>query len=96
MIEQFVSSLPMTALSSGKAQPDREALSVDDSMDFGREFASGTTETMISIPRFSVAACWWARTEVLSIICMSQSWAAVIAPISRSHMPAFRHCTQWL
>lgn len=68
MVEQVISSLTVMALPSGQAQPDREALPVDDRMDFGRKTASGTTETMISIPLFAVAACWWARTEVLSII----------------------------
>jgi len=55
------------ALPGGQAQSDREALPVDDRMDFRREPASGTTETMISIPLFAVAACWCARPEVLSI-----------------------------
>ena len=57
MIEQIVGSLAIMALSSGKAQPDRKALPVDDRVDFGREPASGATETMISIPLFAVAAC---------------------------------------
>lgn len=45
-------------LPSGQAEPDREALSIDDRVDFGREAASGAAETMISIPLFAVAACW--------------------------------------
>jgi hypothetical protein len=36
---------------------------------------------MISIPLFAVAACWWARTEVLLIIGMSPSCAAVMTSI---------------
>ena len=91
MIEQIVSSLAVMALPRGQAQPDREALPVDDRMDFGREPASGATETMISIPLFAIAACWWARTEVLWIIWMSASCAAVTASIIRSETPAFRH-----
>ena len=81
MVEQIVGGLAVMALSCGQAQSDREALPVDNCMDFGRESASGTTETMISIPLFAVAACWWARTEVLSIIWMSSSYAAVMASI---------------
>ena len=84
------------ALSSGQAQSDREALPIDDRVDFGREPASGATETMISIPLFAVAACGWARTEVLSIIWMSPSWAAVMASIIRSQTPAFLHRTKRL
>ena len=60
-------------LTGGQAKPDREALRIDDRVDFGREPASGATETMISIPLFAVAACWCARTDVLSIIWMSPS-----------------------
>ena len=96
MIEQIVSRLPVMALRSGQAQSDWEALPIDDRVDFGREAASGMTETMISIRLFAVAACWWARTEVLSIIWMSPSCAAVMASIIRSHTPAFRHRTKRL
>ena len=69
---------------------------IDDRVDFGRETASGTTETMISTPLFAVAACWCARIEVLSIIWMSPSYASVIASISRSHTPARRQRTKRL
>jgi hypothetical protein len=60
-------------LAGGQAEPDREALGIDDGMDLGREATAGATETMISTPLFAVAACWCARTEVLSIIWMSPS-----------------------
>ena len=56
-----------------QAEPEREALPIDDRVDLGRETASGATETMISTPLFAVAACWCARMEVLSIIWMSPS-----------------------
>ena len=64
------------------AQPDREALAIDNRVDFGREPTLGTIGTLISIPIFAVAACWCARMEVLSIICMSLSCVAVVAPLS--------------
>ena len=96
MVKQIVSGLAVMGLPCGQAQPDREALPVDNRVDFGREAASGATETMISIPLFAVAACWCARMEVLSIIWMSPSCAAVIASIIRSHPPAFRHRTKRL
>ena len=73
MVKQIVSGLAIMALPGGQTQPDREALPVDNRVNFGREAASGTTETMISIPLFAVAACWCARMEVLSIIWMSPS-----------------------
>jgi hypothetical protein len=50
MIEQIIGGLPIVALSSSKAQSDWEALRIDDRVDFGREPASGATETMISPP----------------------------------------------
>ena len=96
MVQQIVSGLAIMALPGGKFQSNREAPSIDDRVDFGRESASGTTETMISIPLFAVAACWWARTEVLSIIWMSPSWAAAMATIIRSQTPAFRQRTKRL
>ncbi len=87
------------ALPSRQAQPDREALPVDNRMDFGDESALGSTEAMISIPLFAVAACWCARMEVVSIIWMLLSWAAVMASIIRSHTPPFAigrsGCKRW-
>jgi hypothetical protein len=46
---------------------------------------------MIWTPFFAVAACWCARMEVLSIICISLSCAALTASINRPHTPACRH-----
>jgi hypothetical protein len=68
VIQQCVGGLPIVTLSGGEAQPDREPLRIDDRVDFCRKPTSGATEAMISIPLFAVAACWWARTDVLSII----------------------------
>jgi hypothetical protein len=68
MIEQLVGDLAVMRLAGGQAEPDREALRVDDGVDFGREPAARATETVISTPLFAVAACGWTRTEVLSII----------------------------
>jgi hypothetical protein len=72
-VEQGQRSGSIVRLPRAQAEPDREALSVDDRMDLGRETAPGATETMISTPLFAVAACWCARMEVLSIIWMSPS-----------------------
>ena len=72
-IEQFQCGRRIVRLTRRQAEPEREALPVDDRVDLGRETASGATETMISTPLFAVAACWCARTEVLSIIWMSPS-----------------------
>ena len=56
MVEQTVGYLPVECLACGKAEPDREALHVDDDVDLGREPASAATETMVWPPFFSVAA----------------------------------------
>lgn len=72
-IQQAEGGRSVMGLPRCQAEPDREPLRVDNRVDLGREPASGATETMISIPFFAVAACWWARTEVLSIIWMSPS-----------------------
>ncbi len=91
MIEQAVYDLPVVRMPRSQAEPDREPLRVDDDVDLGREPTSGATETMIWTPFFAVAACWCARMEVLSIIYISPSCAALMASISRSHTPALRH-----
>jgi hypothetical protein len=96
MVEQRVGDLAIVRLACGQSEPDWEALRVDDDVDFGREPAPAATETMIWPPFFAVATCWCARMEVLSIIWMAPSWAAVMASISRSHTPAFRHRTKRL
>jgi len=95
-VEQRVGDLPVVRLPGGQAEPDREALRVDDDVDLGREPASAAAETVIRTPLFAVAACWCARIEVLSIIWMSPSWATVMASISQSQTPAFRHRTKRL
>jgi hypothetical protein len=96
VVEQPICDLNVMRLPGCQPEPDREALCIDDSVDLGREPASAATEAMICTPLFAVAACWCARTEVLSIICMSPSCAAVMASISRSHTPAFRHLVKRL
>jgi hypothetical protein len=45
---------------------------------------------------FAVATCLGTRIEVLSIIWTWPSWTAVVAFISRSQTPAFRHCAKRL
>jgi hypothetical protein len=91
MTEEAIGDLAVVRLPCCQAEPDREALRIDDDVNLGREPASGATETMIWPPFFAVAACWCARMGVLSIIWISPSWTALIASISRSHTPACRH-----
>jgi hypothetical protein len=72
-VEQFQRSRRIMCLACSQAEPERETLPVDDGVDLGREATTGATETVIWTPLFSVAACWCARMEVLSIIWMSPS-----------------------
>ena len=95
-IEQRIDRARVVRLPGGQGEPDRAPLGVDEGVDLGREAAAGATETMISTPLFAVAACWCARIEVLSIIWISPSYAAVMASISRSQTPALRHRTKRL
>ncbi len=67
-VEQAIGDLAVVRLPGGQAEPDREPLGVDDDVDLGGEAAARATETRIRTPLFAVAACWCARTEVLSII----------------------------
>jgi hypothetical protein len=90
-VEQRVGDLPVMRLPRRSGRAELGAPRIDDDMDLGREPVARSPETVICTPLFAVADCWWARTEVLSIIWMSPSCAAVMASISRSHTPAFRH-----
>jgi hypothetical protein len=56
-VEQRQRGRCVVRLSRRQAEPEREALPVDDRMDLGREPAPGATEAMISTPLFAVAAC---------------------------------------
>jgi hypothetical protein len=40
MVEQRIGDLPVVGLTRGQAEPDREALRIDDDVDLGREPAA--------------------------------------------------------
>lgn len=73
LVEQLIGDLTIMRPACGQAEPDREPLRIDDDVDLGREAAPAATETRICTPLLAVAACWCARTEVLSIIWISPS-----------------------
>lgn len=61
-------------LARGQAEGDGPAFSIDERVDLAREPATGTSHAaIISTPFFPVAACWWTRTQVESIMTMSPS-----------------------
>lgn len=51
-VEQSERGGAVMSLAWCQAEPDREPLGIGDRVDFGREAATGATETMISIPLF--------------------------------------------
>lgn len=96
MVQQIVSGLAIMALPGGQSQSDREALPVGDRVDFGREAASGATETVISIPLFTVAALLVGanRSAVDHLdIAIVRGGDGVHHPVPQ---PAFRHRTKRL
>ena len=68
MVKQAVSRLPIVALPSGQAQPDREALPIDDRVDFRRPAATADADGLILLPPFAPLAARCAFTIVLSIM----------------------------
>src|SRR5215472_8797444 len=69
---------------------DRVAQGVDEDVDLGAEPAFGTAERLVPLPPFSPAACWCARTTVVSRIIHSRSgsWRA---SKTRFHTPFRAH-----
>src|SRR5262250_3963412 len=48
-LSSVLANLAVMCLACRQAEPDREPLRIDDRVDFGREPASGATETMICV-----------------------------------------------
>jgi len=55
-------------LAAGQDEAQGAALGVGEGVDLGGQSASGTPQRLIFGPPFPLAACWWARMMVLSII----------------------------
>ena len=55
-------------LASRDREAQRPSERIGQHMDLGRQSTSGTPQRLILSPPFPVAACWWARTIVLSIM----------------------------
>ena len=74
-------------LASRDPKAQRLSERVGQHMDLGRQSTSGTPQLLILGPPFPVAACWWARTIVLSIMRYVLSRSAVSVSNIRSHTP---------
>lgn len=65
---QIVSLCDIADLAAGQDEADRPAVAIDGKMDLGAQPSSGAPQSRILSPPFPVAACWCARTMVVSII----------------------------
>ena len=82
----------IAGLSGGELQSYGPAFRVNGSMDLGRQTAPGASHARISrSPFFVLAPCWWTRTQELSIITISPSYAFEIAAKRLSQTPDARH-----
>lgn len=67
--EQFHRLRAVIDLSGGDAEVDRLSILIGEQVNFGRQTSSGTPQSLVCAPFLRpVAACWWARTIVESII----------------------------
>ncbi len=75
----------VVVLSSGKHQPNGQAILIDQSVDLGAQSSTRTADGVIFAPFFPPAACWWARMIELSMNAME--WGDLAARVSKT-------CTQ--
>ena len=78
-------------LAAGHNEAQGPTERVGDDMNFGGQSSSGTPQSLIAVPPFPVAACWWARTRVVSSMRYWLSGSPVRLPKTRSQTPAFAH-----
>ena len=65
-IQQIGGNGNIMGLATGQNEAQWPALGIRDGMDFAGQSSSGTPQSLIFGPPFPLAACWWARTAVLS------------------------------
>ena len=70
LADQVLGRPAVVGLPLGQLQRDRQPVAVDERVDLGCIPAAGTAHATAEPPfLFPLAACWWTRTDVLSIIC---------------------------
>src|SRR5262245_36043928 len=89
VFEQLRGSGDVMRLAAGENEAQRPALGIGKDMDLGRQSSSRTPQSLVLAPPFPVAACWWARTRVVSSIRYWLSGSPVRLANTRSHTPAF-------
>ena len=58
----------VASLAGGEDEAQGPAARVGQGVDLGGQSSSGTPQSLIPGPPFPLAACWWARTSVVSSI----------------------------
>lgn len=86
--QEVGSSRDIMRLASRDPEAQWPSQRVGQHVDLGRQSTSGTPQRLILGPPFPVAACWWARTIVLSIMRYVLSRSAVSVSNIRSQTPA--------
>lgn len=66
--QEIGSGSDIVRLASRDAEAQWPSKCVGQHVDLGRQSTSGTPQRLVLGPPFPVAACWWARTMVLSIM----------------------------
>jgi hypothetical protein len=74
-------------LTTGQNPAQRIAQSIHHSMAFGAQSTPRATERLCTFFYWAPAACWWARTAVLSMNNTSKSASSLTASITRVHTP---------
>jgi len=73
-VGQSLRLLAVGNLPGSQPQSDWAAFRIDEGVDLAGEPAAGTSHAaIVCAPLFPVAACWWTRTQVESIMTMSPS-----------------------
>src|ERR1700752_679911 len=88
----------VAALSGCDDEAQRSSERIGEHVDFGGQSSSGAPQSLVLVPPFPVAACWWARTSVVSSMRYSFLRSLVRTSNTRSHTPvlaqrAKRVCT---
>jgi len=71
--------------------PGGAAESADGKVNLCAEAAAGAADGLIASPFFAPAACWWARTMVLSMMRYSKSGSSAMAAKMRCQTPLALH-----
>jgi hypothetical protein len=65
-VQQRIGSRDVMSLTGGQVQANRSPFAVDRDVEFAAETAPRSPESLVRLPPFAPAACWWARITVES------------------------------